>query len=171
MKKKINIALILIVLTVWGIVASKTLSQYFFLKKNNFSSDKTNYKLTIPKIQKDTFTINPITRDPFLNTKKTLNTSIDLSPKIDYFKKPALKKNDQNENLKQKEILNWPSISYHGYINSREQNGELLILVNIDKKLYKLKLNEKKEGITLKKIFKDSIQLDFNKEKKIFRIQ
>jgi hypothetical protein len=171
MKKKINIALILIVLTVWGIVASKTLSQYFFLEKNNFNTDKFTPNLTIHKIQKDTFTINPIIRDPFLNTKKRIITTKDLPSKNEYFKKPILEKKVQNEIVKQKEILNWPPISYHGYINSRDRDGELLILVNIDKKLYKLKLNEESEGIILKKFYKDSIQLVFNKEKKIFRIQ
>lgn len=169
MKKKINIVLILIVLTVWGFVASKTLSQYFFLDKKTINNGQFNSKLSINKIKKDTFALGNIARDPFLNKENRAYVS---SPsKYIYFKKPTIKKEAKPIIVKQKEIINWPQITYHGYINSKDRNGELLILVNVDKKLHRLKMNQQSDGITLKKVYKDSIQLDFNREKKIFRIQ
>jgi hypothetical protein len=168
MKKKINIALILIVLTVWGFVASKTLSQYFFLDKKRINTGKFNSNLSINKINKDTFALGNIARDPFLN--KESKTYIPLSFKNQYFKKVTIQKEVKNVVIKQKEVIIWPQISYHGYINSKDRNSELLILVDVDKKLYRLKLNQQSDGITLKKVFKDSIELDFNREKKIFRL-
>ena len=169
MKKKINIVLIIIVLTVWGFVASKTVSQYFFLDKKAINIDKSNSELSINKINKDTFSLDQITRDPFLNKESSI--AISVSTQTQYFKKSTLKKKAANEIVEQKEVILWPFISYHGYINSKDRNNEVLILVNINKKLYKLKLNEQSEGVTLKKVYKDSIELNFNREKKIFRIQ
>jgi len=169
MKKKINIVLIIIVLTVWGFVASKTVSQYFFLDKKAINIDKSNSELSINKINKDTFSLDQITRDPFLNKESSI--AIYVSTQTQYFKKSTLKKKAANEIVEQKEVILWPFISYHGYINSKDRNNEVLILVNINKKLYKLKLNEQSEGVTLKKVYKYSIELNFNREKKIFRIQ
>lgn len=168
MKKKINVALILIVLTVWGFVASKTLNQYFFLDKKTNHNIKHNSSLKINQINKDTFSICHIDRDPFLNKENRVITA--SFTQNTYFKSTVIKRKLKPVITKHIEILNWPLITYHGYINSKDQNNELLILVNIDKKLYKLKLNEQSEGITLKKIFKDSIELDFNREKRIFRL-
>jgi hypothetical protein len=168
MKKKINIALILIVLTVWGFVASKTLSQYFFLDKKSNNIGEFDSKLSINKINKDTFALGIITRDPFLN--KENKTYILSSSKNQYLKKTFIKKEVKPIIIKQKEVIIWPQISYHGYINSKDRNGELLILVNVDTKLHRLKLNQQSDGITLKKVYKDSIELDFNNQKKIFRL-
>ncbi|WP_281239370.1 MULTISPECIES: hypothetical protein [Flavobacterium] len=169
MKKKINVALILIVLTVWGLVASKTLKQYFFLDKKIKHTKNYNSNLKINQINKDTFTINHINRDPFLNKEsRIINASLVQNT---HFKSIIIKKKLKPEIIKHVEILNWPLISYHGYINSKDRKDELLILVNIDKKLYKLKLNEQSEGITVKKVYKDSIELDFNKARKIFRLK
>lgn len=167
MKKKINVALILIVLTVWGLVASKTLKQYFFLDKKIIHTKNHNSNLKISQINKDTFTINYIDRDPFLNEENRVITS-SLAQNT-HFKITIIKKKLKPEIIKHIEILNWPLISYHGYINSKDRKDDLLILVNIDKKLHKLKLNEQSEGITVKKVYKDSIELDFNRERKIFR--
>ncbi|WP_281323425.1 hypothetical protein [Flavobacterium aestivum] len=170
MKKKINIALILVVLTVWGFVASKALSQYFFLDKKTTNNQQFDSRQSINKINKDTFALGNITRDPFLN-KESRTYAVATPSKNAYFKKTTIKKEVKPIVVKQKEIINWPQITYHGYINSKDRNGELLILVNVDKKLHKLKLNQQSDGITLKKVYKDSIELDFNREKKIFRIQ
>lgn len=168
MKKKINIALILIVLTVWGLVASKTLKQYFFLDKKINKDKIYNSNLKTNHVNKDTFSLNHIDRDPFLNKENIIiNSSLSQKP---HYTNNIIRRKLKPEIIKQVEILNWPLISYHGYINSKDRKDELLILVNIDKKLHKLKLNEQSEGITVKKIYKDSIEIDFNRERKIFRL-
>lgn len=168
MKKKINVALILIVLTVWGLVVTKTLKQYFFLDKKTNYTKNYDSNLKINQINKDTFSINHIDRDPFLNKESSVITS--SLAQDTHFKSTIIKKKLKQGIIKSVEILNWPLISYHGYINSKDRKDELLILVNIDKKLHKLKLNEQSGGITVKKVYKDSIELDFNRERKIFRL-
>ncbi|HEX8576767.1 MAG TPA: hypothetical protein VF677_10790 [Flavobacterium sp.] len=66
-------------------------------------------------------------------------------------------------------VSNWPSISYHGYIKSKNKTDEL-VLIMINKKLYKLRKNDDINGIKLYKIYKDSVELTLNKQKKIIRL-
>ncbi|MEM0578688.1 hypothetical protein [Flavobacterium polysaccharolyticum] len=170
MKKKINVALILIVLTVWGLVATKALKNYFFLDKKINHKESQISNLKINQIKKDTFFINPIDRDPFLNKESTIKTH--SLPQKKLFKSSYIKKKSKPEIIKNVVVVNsnWPSITYHGYINSKDKKNELLLLININKKLHKLKLNEPSEGIIVKNVYKDSIEICFNKEKKIFRL-
>ena len=170
MKKKINVSLILIVLTIWGLVASKTLKQYFFLDRKRNHTKNYNLNLKINQINKDTFATNLIDRDPFLNKESPL-VIYSLNQKK-YFKNSVIKKKSKPEMIKEIALLtsNWPLITYHGYIKSKDRKNELLILLNINKKLNKLKLNEQSEGIIVKNVYKDSIEICFNKEKKILKL-
>jgi hypothetical protein len=170
MKKKINVALILIVLTVWGLVASRTLKEYFISSKKTTLANNHISSLKINQIKKDTFSINHIERDPFLNKESPV--IINSLTQKKYFNNYVIKKKSKPEITKEVAIQNsdWPLITYHGYINSKDRKNELLILINIDSKLCKLKLNEQSEGIMVKNVYKDSIELDFNKERRIFRL-
>jgi hypothetical protein len=53
---------------------------------------------------------------------------------------------------------------------SKEKNEEL-ILLKIDSKLCKLKLNELSNGLIIKKKYKDSIEVFFNSQTKIIRLK
>lgn len=159
-KKKINIILIVLVLALWGTIGYKTINQFF-------SKDAVNDKkvvstsLNLNQINKDTFQMQNIERDPFSNVQLT---------------SPIVKKTYKLQPRKIKTVVaekpivvnNWPSISYHGYIKSKNKADEL-VLIMMDKKLYKLRKNDDINGITLYKIYKDSVELILNKQKKIIR--
>ncbi len=164
MKKKINIVLIIVVLGLWGTVGYRTVNQYFFSKKLIIKTMDLNKELNANQINKDTFQMENSIRDPFLNKQ---DQSMVPSTKKIYSKSLNIKKNVA-QTFKPKEFINWPSISYHGYIQSKVNNEEL-ILVKINEKMHKLKINEEVEGVTLKKVYKDSIEFVFNKEKKIIQ--
>ena len=159
-KKKINIVLIVLVLGLWGTIGYRTVNQYFF--KHSVNDRKVvNTNLNLNKINKDTFQMQNIARDPFLNVSLINN---------------AVKKTYKQQPMKIKAfviekpivVINWPSISYHGYIKSKNKTDEL-VLIMIDKKLYKLRKSDDIIGIKLYKIYKDSVELTFNKQKKIIR--
>lgn len=163
MKKKINIVLILAVLGLWGTVVYKAVSQYLFPKEfveNATASTKSHFNSNL--INKDTFHLEAIPRDPFLN-KQYQNPIV---PKVFHPK-------SINKTVAQVIIpivnKNWPTITYYGYIKSKEKNEEL-ILVKINQKLHKLRKTDQVEGVTINKVYNDSIALYFNKEKRIIRL-
>ena len=63
------------------------------------------------------------------------------------------------------QVINWPNITYYGYIKSKDKIEEL-ILVKIDNQLYKLRKNSNINGLIINKVYKDSIEVSFNKNKK-----
>lgn len=164
MKKKINIVLTVVVLGLWGTVGYRAVNQYFFSKKLVVKAMDLNKELTANQINKDTFHMENSIRDPFLNKQSQSSVPIAI---IRYSKTSNIKhKTSTTPIIKSKKYINWPSISYHGYIQSKANNEEL-ILVKINEKMHKLRINEEVEGVTLKKVYKDSIEFIFNKEKKI----
>lgn len=170
-KKKINIALIILVLILWGIVIYRSINRYF-PNTDNTQSDfiSTDYTSKIKTIKKDTFKLIPISRDPFLG-KITNPISIEDTKKIIPKKRNILiNHNSQGAKTKiVKPIIEWPKISYYGYIKST-QRAEELILIKIESKLFKTRKNEVLDGILIKRIYKDSIEVAFNKEKKFIYI-
>lgn len=167
-KKKINIVLIIVVLGLWGAVVYKAVSQYFFSEK--LAAKTTNYSadLDLRQINKDTFRLEKVIRDPFLN-KQSQNQIIVVSEIKRKYSKPVYEKpKTVIPVIKPKQYVNWPSISYYGYVRSKEKNEEFF-LVKINQKVHKFRINEEVEGVTLKKVYKDSIEFDFNKEKKIIK--
>ena len=164
-KKKINIALILVVLGLWGTVAYKAISQYYFSNELAFDGVQNQANVNFSKIEKDTFNLETIGRDPFLN-KSTAPVIKPVKSAPTVFKKPV---NAQPKIVKPKEILVWPEVHYYGYIKSREKKEEL-ILVKIQNKLYKLRKNDQIDGLFIKKVYNDSVEVYFNKEKRIVHL-
>ena len=164
MKKKINIVLIVVVLGLWGTVGYRVLNQYFLSEKGVVKTMELNKELNSTLINKDTFRLENGMRDPFLNKQSQNSVPVAIisnakTSNIKHITAPIIKSN---------QYINWPAISYHGYIQSKANNEEL-ILVKINEKMHKLKINEEVEGVTLKKVYKDSIEFIFNKEKKIIQ--
>lgn len=158
-KKHINIILVVLVLGLWGFIGYKTINQYFW-EKPYIDIKKVIYSdIMLSKIRKDTFQIKNIERDPFLNTKFA-----NYNKKIIYA--TPSKKIKPKPVVETKINVDWPSISYHGYIRSKDKTEEL-ILIMINKKLYKIRKNNDINGIKLYKIYKDSVELILNKQKKI----
>jgi hypothetical protein len=163
-KKRINIALLLLVLGLWGTVGYKTINQYFFSEKLTLSNVKLNTKFNFNQIKKDTFNLKPISRDPFLNknSEPTVHTIIVKRP----YSTPKVVTQPV---IKPKPIINWPMVSYYGYIKSKDKTEEL-ILVKIDNQLHKLRKNSEVDGLIIKNVFNDSIEVFFNKEKRVVRV-
>jgi len=162
-KKKINIALIIVVLALWGTVAYKAVSQYFFPKELLAVNDgQTNVRLNFSQIKKDVFQIENIQSVPFLNkreeplTQNVVVRDIISPPKIN---KPV---------IVPKPAVQWPAVYYYGYIKSKDKTEEL-ILVKINNQLHKLRKNDQVDGLVIKKVYSDSIEVYFNKEKKIIK--
>lgn len=161
-KKKINIMLIVIVLGLWGTVAYKTISQFFYPKEVVSNQAVIENNLDLNKLNKEDFQLEKIIRDPFLNGLTKSDSILKIShPKIEKTRKPDI--------IKIKPSVNWPSISYYGYLKSSNKQDEL-VLVKIDGILFKLRKDDSVGDIILKKVYKDSIELNYNKQKKIIRI-
>ena len=162
MKKKVNIILLIAVLGLWGTVIYKYVS-HFFLKNDIIITKAENYKIDAGKrIEKDTFQLAQIPRDPFLNNsieeKKSpparANTEVKRAPIIEKPKKVI--------------ISTFPKVKYYGYIKSKDSSKELL-LVNVDGKVLKMNINEDKGGFKIIQFTKDSIKATYNKEVKWIR--
>ncbi|NHN27412.1 hypothetical protein FIA58_017160 [Flavobacterium jejuense] len=158
-KKAINIVLIIVVLSLWGTVSYKYINRFFGNDEIaiNLSNDY-NYN-AISIIKKDTFALEPLTKDPFLNKvfskpkEQTIRTITIPKPKID---------------PKPKEGILFPSVQYFGYIKSKDKKEEL-ILIKINNRLERVRLNDNIDGLIINKIYKDSIVVHFNKETRSFK--
>jgi hypothetical protein len=163
-KKKINIVLIIVVLGLWGSVFYKTINQYFFTKETSANTPYSSGKIEFNQINKDTFALEKVSRDPFLNKQTYEVVSF---PKKQYTGSisTAIKKIKPAE-PQPKQLTVWPAISYHGYI--KDSRGELVI-IKINQKMFRLRKDALVDGIIIKKISSDSLELGFNKERKIIK--
>ena len=158
-KKAINIGLIIVVLSLWGTVSYKYINRFFGNDELTFAvSNDSNYG-TVSIIKKDTFLLEPLIKDPFLNKvfskpKPQVNT-VPIVPKVKSEPKP-------------KEEIFFPTVKYYGYIKSKDKKEEL-ILVKINNRLEHVRLNSNIDGLVIKKIYKDSISVYFNNETRSFR--
>jgi hypothetical protein len=162
MKKRINIILLTLVLGLWGTVIYKYVSQYF-TKKDSFINNQNEVSINSSKIkEKDTFSLNLLNRDPFLNKSYYSEN-----------KPVVLKKTISTPKTNVKPIINnipkapFPNINYLGYIKSKEKKYELALL-KINGKFQRLKINQEIDNIKLLSITKDSVRIKyFNDEKNI----
>ena len=161
MKKTINSILILAVLGLWGTVIYKAAHQYLFPNESVVKSSVSGAGLSMQYKSKDTFKIQDLTRDPFLNR------SVGVRPAPSFRQKRVIK----NSVVKPKPVpLKWPKVAYYGYIVSGEKKNELF-LIKVDGKLYKIRNKESAGGVAISKIYKDSIAVVFNKESKVIALQ
>lgn len=162
-KKKLNIILILVVLGLWGTVIYKSLNRFFTSEVSDFANTNSSQSFDLKKISKDTFLLEKLNRDPFLDKALALKTNPSIEKKIKPVIKPKV--NPKPKPVEVVKSVIWPQVSYYGYIKSKEKSEEL-ILVKIDNGFLKLRKNQNIEGLIIKRIFKDSIEVCFNKEKK-----
>lgn len=161
MKKRINIVLLIFVVGLWSTIIYRYVTS-LSIKNNSLSdfqdivnNDKFNLK------EKDTFELRLIDRDPFLN--KNFNKVQSYST-INH-KNISTKKNIPKSIYT---ISSFPSLNYLGYIKSQNNKNEL-VLIKVNNKLIKYRINEFKEGIKVISINKDSIQILFNNKRKIIK--
>jgi hypothetical protein len=102
----------------------------------------------------DTFSIFANYRDPFLG--KTETPGENKKVKIVPIPKKVV------------EPLKWPAITYGGMIKSRKSNAQLCMVV-INGQSNFMKEGDGASDILLKKVYKDSIEVVFQKEKRVVR--
>lgn len=163
MKKTINIVLISIVIGLWGAIIYKYLKNYFTFENTLIHENVKIYSL-IKINERDTFSLTNLNRDPFLGktTKKY---------------KPQSVNNNSNTKVSNKTIKpisskipsSIPIIQYFGTIKSSNKKDELVIL-KINNVVQKLRLNSEYNGVKIKKIFKDSIMISFDKKEIIIKM-
>jgi hypothetical protein len=156
-KKATNIILICVVVGLWATIG------YRFINNLKHESEKIqeNYAATsliIPE-SRDTFDLRPLRRDPFLN-----KLNYPKSDRISYLPKRKLRISKVKAEKPLVVVHNWPIIEYYGYIKSGS-NKELALL-KINGKLQRTHIGEINNSIYVKKIYKDSITLVFNKSVK-----
>ena len=115
-------------------------------------------------IVKDTFSLIELDRDPFLGIVSRNRESRLSGVSKNRNTKPANKNN-------KKEVVKWPQVTYFGLVKKGSSKNELA-LVKINNKTYHVKKNDLiDETIKIRKVFRDSIEIQFNKEKKHFKKQ
>lgn len=161
--KKLLYILIPVVLLVWGVIIYRIFnvvnsSGSNEVRKSSFVENTVNETLI------DTFSIHPNYRDPFISkrAKKTTfeNKVVSTITKPDLIKKVS--------NVVVPLSNKWPSIVYNGLIKNERSNKQLA-LVQINGQSNILQLGNVAEGVELTKIFRDSIEVKFNSEKRFIR--
>jgi len=157
MKKKLNAALLMVVLGVWGTVVYRYVSQY--LSKPvalAYSGHEMSLKAPVP--EKDSFELRPLVRDPFLN-----NASAPVVLPV-YKKNVTVVKKEK----KQPHPSEFPAVDYLGYIKSANKNDELALL-KVNGKLIQIRINQTASGVRALQLYKDSIKITFQGEVRFIR--
>lgn len=154
MKNKKNIYFLLpIVILIWGILL------YQFFTFNNSENETIIYdkiNLTSIDFKKDTFTISPPLRDPFLG--KLFSTNISDTTKS----KPKKVISSQNTNLE----ITWPTITYKGIVSDVNEKVRVFMVV-INGQTFLMKKGDLENEIFLKDGDKDMIQVYYKKNLKL----
>jgi hypothetical protein len=151
--KKMLYLLIPGTLIVWGLIIFKIINNMH--SDENPVSQHTLVETAVTENVSDTFSIHPTYRDPFLGkpvqrddlSEGPSKSSIPATPVI---KTPTV----------------WPAVVYGGIIKNQKLNKEM-ILLQINGQDFMMKSGETVNGVQLFKVFHDSIEVHFSKEKKI----
>ena len=156
-KKNINIALIVLLLVIWGsigyryLVKKKTMQQPVIAQQNSMPTQYT--------IRKDTFELKNI-KNPF--------QSVFVRPKT--VQKLNTKKTTSKRKSISKKVI-WPSIQYHGYVVKKGSSKKLGIITVNGKIIRKREKELILETFKIKKIYEDSIQFEHQNSLKTLKKQ
>ena len=151
--KRIIILLLVLAAGVWGTVIYRIFKTV--QRQDYVQAQIPETKSDVLSSLSDTFSIVADYRDPFLG-KRIIN---------------QIEKGTTNSVVKPKSVpvatvTKWPAISYSGIIRNKT-NPKELALVRIDQKDFLMKAGDVMQGIELSKIFRDSIVVLYQKEKKV----
>jgi len=153
--KKLIYVLIPLVLFVWGVIIYRV----FNTINNNESPQLMNKPIAIADERKeflnDTFSLRLNYRDPFLGKLLKTVTTAGGNKKKELLKTP----------LKTEAAIVWPVIVYGGVIKNQNSN-KLWGFVQINGQVNIVKEGDVINEIQVKKIMKDSIEVQFGKQKK-----
>lgn len=141
-------------LIVWGLII------YKIINNMNPETDTTIRKNVVTassgEVVNDTFSIHPTYRDPFLG--RSIQKTVPSSPAPEVKVKPVVPAAVTMPTA-------WPRIEYNGIIKNQKSNKEM-VLMQINGQNYMMKSGETKDGVELFKVFRDSVEVHFAKEKK-----
>lgn len=155
MRKKVNMLLIVFVLGLWGTLGYRSVKLFFYEPEQLVDTSVIVASTQFKKLEKDTFELQQLARDPFLGTyskQKSERTYLGNSVKI------------QNKVSKLKTVAKkpFPSVLYFGYIEKNGVDQKELVLLKVNGKFLRLRINQSFEGLKIKKVSKDYIELSFN---------
>jgi hypothetical protein len=157
--KKLTVFLIIFSVIIWGYFGY-TIFLDFFAEKTTNDNTYTTINLKDLKHKKDTFNILNNYRDPFLNHLNIVRTQLINNKQI--VAKPA-------KIISPPPVIVWPRIKFGGRIKNQKSNKEV-VLISINDKSYAAKTGESfSEGVVITNTWKDSIEVMFNKSKKVFK--
>lgn len=158
MKKRLNVVLILVVVCLWGIVGFRVVKNYFYTAKTATLNVHDKLKITNMIVERDTFLLEHIDRDPFLNRMAVTKNDKSFIP--------SKKRINHAKNKIERPPVAWPDIKYFGYIKATGK-GEVALL-KVNGTLVRIHKGETNNGLFVKNIYKDSVTVTFNKDKKSF---
>jgi len=154
MKNKKTVYLVLpVVVGLWALVIYKVVNIYSASEKAVVSTSSFVPPVFVSNTM-DTFSITANYRDPFLG--KTEVPAVKKTPVVAPPPKKVI------------EPTPWPAVTYGGVIKSRKSN-EQLCMVSINGQTNFMKEGDVISDVLLKKIYKDSIDVVFRKEKRVVR--
>ncbi|MGV7108099.1 hypothetical protein [Flavobacterium sp. U410] len=159
-KKHINIVLIAVVVALWGTVLYKYVNRFFADNEIAYTPQEFSTPV-ITQIKKDTFNLQPLNRDPFLGK---ILAKKEEAPRQRRIVQPSSPK----KSVEPKAVKPFPSVKYFGYIKSQDKNEEL-ILLKVNNRLERVRLNSDIDGLLVKKIYKDSVVVSYGKETRSFK--
>jgi hypothetical protein len=157
-KKHINIALIILVLVIWG-----SIGYTYFVKDEVVQNTIITASTITPKqytIHKDTFELKEI-KNPF--------QSVFVSSKKSASK--VVSKNTKTPKKIVPTMVKWPDIKYHGYVLSKGSSRKLGVIKINGKIMKKREQDIVLENFKIKRIYEDSIQFIHNKNIKTIKKQ
>lgn len=158
--KKLLYVLIPAVLLLWGVIIYKIFnvvngSKSEEVYKSSFIENSDDENLI------DTFSIHPNYRDPFLG--KIVKKSSPSENKV-----PNINPNPIAQKKATPTSTVWPTLVYSGLIKNQKSN-KTLALVQINGQAHIMKIADIEAEVELTKIFRDSIEVKFQKEKRFVR--
>jgi type II secretory pathway component PulC len=159
MKKKLTYLMLPAVIAIWGIIFYRI----FFA---NAADDvpAMNERTTVIDSKDgnavpDTFSIIASYRDPFLGKMVSNEVHRNTQQTV----------NSEPKQIKPVPVQTpWPSVSYSGMIKNRQSSVQLAML-QVNGQSYTVKAGEAIEGVKVTKIYRDSVEIIFGAEKKIFK--
>jgi hypothetical protein len=160
--KKTAYIMVPVVLAIWGMIGWKVYAAMKD-KDDKISVNVSNEKIKIVSTKiSDTVSLIANYRDPFLDK----NISV---------KENSIRRNGQNSKspvakipVPPKAEAVWPKITYHGLIK-RTSDQRTVGFLSVNGKSYFVRGEEVAGEVIVKKLWKDSAEVAFGKEKNIFR--
>ena len=158
-KKYLNIPLFLFVVIIYGAIFLKLFGKKQVVEDN--ISNNMTYLKTISNynVKRDSFDISSLEKDPFRIHRRIKK---EKSPKAQTAKSKPISKINSSTKV-------WPKITYYGFVKN-DSKPTRLALLKVDSRLYRKRETESIEGLTLVKVFNDSIVLRlYTETKTIYR--